>query len=669
MNRGLKILLVFICSYFYLSYLNSQVSGVRYLLKYDTTECLYHACIVIAGGTATSVTHRTQANVQMTLIIPSTDSLEIVKFIMPIQANQLYMGMNPQEWSISNTVFEPVSQPGSNFYSIAPRLSPTAQYNNLKANDTIPLYSIRVFRKDGTVVKNCGGTVRFYINGVDPDSSAPGMNASDFSNGFTIGSINQLYIDNLPTVYPPDPIVEYVLACSENIDIDISAKISLCQSPMEFSWAGPGFTSTSEDVLIPSANASNNGLYVVTITDNLGCTSEISINTEVKPDAGVDKILCGSGAVLLNGSPSGGSWVVGSNPSGATLGATLNGNATVNFTNGTSGNFNFIYKTALCSDTMAVSVVSSLTAVIAGANSACAAGTTTLTASGGTDYEWSTGDLSSSIDVGPGTYTVTVSDASGCTGTTQKVIATSPSLTAVIAGANSACAGGTTTITASGGTDYEWSTGDLSNSIDVGPGTYTVTVSDASGCTGTTQKVIATSPSLTAVIAGANSACAGGTTTITASGGTDYEWSTGDLSNSIDVGPGTYTVTVSDASGCTGTTQKVIATSPSLTAVISGANSACAGGTTTITASGGTDYEWNTGDLSNSIDVGPGTYTVTVSDASGCTGTTQKVIATSPSLTAVIAGANSACAGGTTTLTASGGTVIMNGTQVTFPIV
>ena len=117
MNRGLKILLVFICSYFYLSYLNSQVSGVRYLLKYDTTECLYHACIVIAGGTATSVTHRTQSNVQMTLIIPSTDSLEIVKFIMPIQANQLYMGMNPQEWSISNTVFEPVSQPGSNFYS------------------------------------------------------------------------------------------------------------------------------------------------------------------------------------------------------------------------------------------------------------------------------------------------------------------------------------------------------------------------------------------------------------------------------------------------------------------------------------------------------------------------------------------------------------------------
>jgi hypothetical protein len=283
-------------------------------------------------------------------------------------------------------------------------------------------------------------------------------------------------------------------------------------------------------------------------------------------------------------------------------------------------------------------------------------GTTTITASGGTDYEWSTGDLSNSIDVGPGTYTVTVSDASGCTGTTQKVIATSPSLTAVIAGANSACAGGTTTLTASGGTDYEWSTGDLSNSIDVGPGTYTVTVSDASGCTGTTQKVIATSPSLTAVISGANSACAGGTTTITASGGTDYEWSTGDLSNSIDVGPGTYTVTVSDASGCTGTTQKVIATSPSLTAVIAGANSACAGGTTTITASGGTDYEWSTGDLSNSIDVGPGTYTVTVSDASGCTGTTQKVIATSPSLTAVISGANSACAGGTTTITASGGT-------------
>ena len=63
----------------------------------------------------------------MTLIVPHTDSLEIVKFNMPKQANQFYVGLNPQEWSISNTVFEPVSQPESNFYSIAPRLSPTAQ--------------------------------------------------------------------------------------------------------------------------------------------------------------------------------------------------------------------------------------------------------------------------------------------------------------------------------------------------------------------------------------------------------------------------------------------------------------------------------------------------------------------------------------------------------------
>ena len=82
----------------------------------------------------------------------------------------------------------------------------------------------------------------------------------------------------------------------------------------------------------------------------------------------------------------------------------------------------------------------------------------------------------------------------------------------------------------------------------------------------------------------------------------------------------------------------------------------CNGGTTTLTASGGTSYKWSNGTSGATVTVGAGTYTVTVTSGS-CTAT-RSVTVTSNSLDATISGNTSVCNGGTTTLTASGGRIV-----------
>ncbi|MBK8515073.1 MAG: hypothetical protein IPL55_01900 [Saprospiraceae bacterium] len=150
-------------------------------------------------------------------------------------------------------------------------------------------------------------------------------------------------------------------------------------------------------------------------------------------------------------------------------------------------------------------------------------------------------------------------------------------------------------------------------------------------------KNIANLPSPLAIIAGDTTVCNAKTTTITASGGIGYSWNTGVTTASITVGAGSYTVTITDANGCTDTAIKNIANLPSPIAIIAGETTVCNGKSTTITAGGGVGYSWNTGVTTASITVGAGSYTVTITDANSCTDTAIKNIANLPSPIAIIA--------------------------------
>ncbi|HLP93646.1 MAG TPA: hypothetical protein VK168_06395, partial [Saprospiraceae bacterium] len=286
-----------------------------------------------------------------------------------------------------------------------------------------------------------------------------------------------------------------------------------------------------------------------------------------------------------------------------------------------------------------------------------------LSASGGTGpytYDWSNdgpenpdNDSQDLTGLTAGTYFVTVTDANGCTATNSATVTQPAALSLTKTITNVSCNGGANgaiNLSVSGGTSpytYDWSNdgpenpdNDPQDLTGLTAGTYTVTVTDANGCTGTSSSVV-TQPaalSLTRVIT--NVSCNGGndgSINLTVSGGTapfTYDWSNDgaenpdndpqDLSN---LTAGTYTVTVTDANGCSATNSATVSQPAAVSVMTTITQPTCsAGGAIAITASGGTvpySYDWSDLPGNNNPEdrtaLSPGTYTVTVIDVNGCT--------------------------------------------------
>ncbi|MEO5789698.1 T9SS type A sorting domain-containing protein, partial [Gelidibacter sp.] len=317
--------------------------------------------------------------------------------------------------------------------------------------------------------------------------------------------------------------------------------------------------------------------------------------------------------------------------------------------------------------------VNPLPIVNAGSNVTINSGeSTTLTATGGTTYKWSTGATTASITVRPTatqTYTV-IGTKNGCEATsTVKVTVLNPIGVTANAGADqSICAGTSTTLTASGGSTYLWSTGAKTASITVSPNqttTYTVTAYDSTGKNSDTDEVKVTVNALPRVDAGSNVTInSGESTTLTATGGTTYKWSTGATTTSITVRPTasqTYTVT-GTSNGCEATdTVRVTVVNPvGVTADAGADQSICAGTSATLTATGGSTYLWSTGAKTASITVSPNqtmTYTVTAFDSTGKNSAKDDVTVKVNPLPVVDAGNNvTITSGESATLTATGAT-------------
>jgi Bacterial Ig domain len=206
--------------------------------------------------------------------------------------------------------------------------------------------------------------------------------------------------------------------------------------------------------------------------------------------------------------------------------------------------------------------------------------------------------------------------------------------------------GGSATLTANGGGTYSWSNGATTAATSVSPTvstTYTVTVTNGGGCVAVNRTVnIVSAP--TAAIAETDASCtandnkiiSGASANLTASGGTSYAW---DNSLPATAGPHsvspttttTYNVTVTDANGCTATANKTITivTAPTAAIAVSGTTTVNIGDSRNLTASGGSTYSWSTGAIINPITVSPiatTTYSVTATDANGCTGSASQIL-------------------------------------------
>ncbi|MBK9048016.1 MAG: hypothetical protein IPL74_15505 [Bacteroidetes bacterium] len=283
--------------------------------------------------------------------------------------------------------------------------------------------------------------------------------------------------------------------------------------------------------------------------------------------------------------------------------------------------------------------------------------TGTLDAGGGfSSYLWSNGSTSQTITVPPGNYTVTVTNSSGCTGTDTYTIGTATNLTPTIT-ATPICGATNGTLDAGGPyATYQWSNGLTTQTISVStPGTYTVTVTAAGGCSGSASSTIALSIVPVPAILGNDTICQGQNTTLTVGAFASYSWNSGATTSSINVSAGgTYTVTVTNAAGCTGTASLLVTLIASPNASITGVSSVCAGGSSVLDAGPGfASYLWSNGASTQTISVATtNTYTVTVTNAGGCPDTDAFVFTVNPNPTPVISGQTSICSGTNASLNA-----------------
>jgi gliding motility-associated-like protein len=301
----------------------------------------------------------------------------------------------------------------------------------------------------------------------------------------------------------------------------------------------------------------------------------------------------------------------------------------------------------------------------------CAGNSVDLTASGGMSYAWAGGpNTAAYANITTGnTYSVTVTNAAGCSAVTSTTVTVNalPTPTISASGPLSFCAGNSVNLTASGGVSYAWAGGpNTAAYANITTGnTYSVTVTNAAGCTAVTSTTVTVNalPTPSIAASGPLSFCAGNSVNLTASGGVSYAWAGGpNTAAYANITTGNiYSVTVTNAVGCTAVTSTTVTVNalPTPTISASGPLSFCAGNSVNLTASGGVSYAWaggpNTATYAN-ITTG-NTYSVTVTNAAGCSAVTSTTVTVKalPTPTISASGPLSFCAGNSVNLTASGG--------------
>lgn len=372
--------------------------------------------------------------------------------------------------------------------------------------------------------------------------------------------------------------------------------------------------------------------------------------------------ICGSGSVTLTVN------VIGTLPAGATIGWYTNQFSGSAFHTGLSYttpilNATTTYYVGICPGSFrkpiqvtvgtnpVISGSAAITNVSCSGNDGAISG---LTVAGGTPtyiFSWN-GNLTASANLsnaGAGNYTLTVTDANGCTASSGPHLITSavgPVINASLVNlTNPTCAGGNgsiTGITQTGGITTSWSNsgGSSINANNLNAGSYTLTVTDASNCSATTGPFVLTAPAGPTIdatnVSLNNENCGNGNGSISgiiASGnGLSYSW-TNTLQTTVDItnlSAGSYTLTVQDNQGCSAVSGPYVVglnSAPTidvsgiiLTAETCGLNN---GLITGIQISGGVapiSYSWtNTSQTTLNIsNLNAGSYTLTILDGNGC---------------------------------------------------
>ncbi len=283
-------------------------------------------------------------------------------------------------------------------------------------------------------------------------------------------------------------------------------------------------------------------------------------------------------------------------------------------------------------------------------------GTATVVATGGAaplTYSWNTSPiqtLATSIDLSNDTYTITVTDASGCFKTDSILVTGQDGLELSLTSTSVNCITnfGTAAVTVTGGSPsytYLWSDGGTNSTISVpNSGTYSVLVTDNFGCS-VADSVVVDPAIIPSSIASSNGpVCEGETLILSASNssvtGSTFNWSgpngfTSLVQNPIISNPtllesGTYILTVS-ANACSSTSSINVVVKQKPLTIVSSNSPVCSGESLNLVSTTcqivGSTYHWTgpnnyssfnqSSSILNSAENHSGDYTILV-EANGC---------------------------------------------------
>ena len=470
-------------------------------------------------------------------------------------------------------------------------------------------------------------------------------------------------------------------------DIQLSA-----MGGLSYLWSGPdNFSSLSGNPVIPSASSINDGIYMVTITDQENCSAIYSVDIVVTPPplASImgNEPLCEGDTLQL--SANGGntySWI---GPDGFT--SNLQNPFIANSEIANAGMYSVtVTDINNCMDdaSLSINILDGPDVMIMTNTPLCSGSDILFQGSGADSYSWigpnsftsalqnpviSDSDLTDS-----GLYTLIGTNTNGCRDSITTNINVFP-LPVVMATADQAeyCEEETIQLNVNSGTSYTWSGPDgftsnlqspsIFNSTTAQQGTYTIQISDVNGCTnqGQVSILVISSPAVT--IAGDVSVCEGELVQLTAQGNAStYSWTgpAGVMSSNMIItvpnsnldNSGTYYLISGNAQNCFSTDSAIVLVQANPVAAITGPDSICAGEEVILMASGGQDYNWNTGETGASLTDFPTNttaYEVVVSQGE-CNDTATWIVLVNPLPDITISGAGTIAPGETIMLVASG---------------
>ena len=367
----------------------------------------------------------------------------------------------------------------------------------------------------------------------------------------------------------------------------------------------------------PSITPSSSGQYTVTMTDAQGCevnsTFNVTLHALPVVDLGADLAVCGTAPQTLDAGNAGSTFLWSTAAQSQSILVPNSGTFSVTVTNANN-----------CSASDAIDVQFNPMPVDALQDAtACISSPPSLNAgNGGSSFVWSTGATGQSIVASSsGTYSVTVTTPENCSAVFDATVDLAPAMSVSLGNDTSVCQGQSITLDAGApGSTYAWSTSATTQTITANAaGTYSVTVSNGF-CSASDAMILATVAAPVDVLQNI-AQCVDQPAVLNAgNAGCTYAWSTGATTQSISVASnGTYAVTITNPTGCTGTFDAVVQmTQPPV--VNLGVDTVLCEGQVLVLDAGntGATYSWSNGSSAQTLNVHhAGTYTVSVNN--GCT--------------------------------------------------